>query len=57
MLFKVLIDALKTAEPIGLELDRNMQVLMPSQAAKRSELPPAFFSMTPEEIKREQQLK
>lgn len=53
----VLIDALKTAEPIGLELDRNMQVLMPSQAAKRSELPPAFFSMTPEEIKREQQLK
>lgn len=54
---RVLIDALKTAEPIGLELDRNMQVLMPSQAAKRMELPPAFFTMTPEEIKREQQLK
>lgn len=54
---RVLVDALRTAEPIGLELDRNMQVLMPSQAAKRSELPPAFYTMTPEEIKREQQLK
>lgn len=54
---RVLIDALRTAESIGLELDRNMQVLMPSQAAKRMGLPPAFFTMTPEEIKREQQLK
>lgn len=51
----MLIDALHTAEPIGLELDRNMQVLLPSQAAQQTELPPAFFTLSPDEIKREQQ--
>lgn len=56
-LSQVLIDALRCSEPIGLELDRNLQVLLPSQAAQKTELPLAFFSMTPEEIKREQQLK
>lgn len=40
---------------MSLELDRNTQVLLPSQAAKRVELPPVFFSISPEEIKREQQ--
>lgn len=53
----VLTDALRTAEPIRVELDRNVQVLLPSQAAKRNELPPVFFTMSPEEIKREQQLR
>ncbi|CAH0746833.1 unnamed protein product [Bemisia tabaci] len=54
---QVLIDALQSAEPIGLELDRNLQVLLPSQAARRHELPASFFSLSPEELKREQQAK
>lgn len=53
----MLADALRTAEPIRVELDRNLQVLLPGQAAKRNELPPVFFTMSPEEIKREQQLR
>lgn len=52
-----LADALKRAETIPLELDRNLQVLLPTQASKRTELPPNFYSLTPEEIKREQQLR
>ncbi|XP_055838295.1 UBX domain-containing protein 6 [Episyrphus balteatus] len=52
----VLLDALQNAEPILLELDRNIQVLLPMQA-KRTELPMDFFRITPEEIKREQQLR
>lgn len=54
-ILQVLVDALRNAEPVSLELDRNTQVLLPSQAAKRVELPPVFFSISPEEIKREQQ--
>ncbi|KAM0728706.1 UBX domain-containing protein 6 [Formica fusca] len=53
----ILDEALKSAEPIPLELDRNLQVLMPSQARMKNELPPSFFTITPEEIKREQQLR
>ncbi|XP_076662600.1 GDI interacting protein 3 [Halictus rubicundus] len=53
----ILHSALKTAEPFPLELDRNIQVLMPTQASHRTELPPNFFTITPEEIKREQQLR
>ncbi|XP_055919732.1 UBX domain-containing protein 6 [Eupeodes corollae] len=52
----VLLDALQNAEPILLELDRNIQVLLPMQA-KRTELPSDFFRISPEEIKREQQLR
>lgn len=52
----VLQDALNSAEPIALELDRNIQVLLPSQA-RRCELPNDFYRITPEEIKREQQLR
>ncbi|XP_038218056.1 UBX domain-containing protein 6 [Zerene cesonia] len=52
-----LIDALRSAEPIQLELDRNLQVLLPSQAANKVQLPPSFYALTPEEIKREQQLR
>ncbi|CAH0598301.1 unnamed protein product [Chrysodeixis includens] len=52
-----LIDALRTAEPIQLELDRNLQVLLPSQAAHKVQLPPSFYALSPEEIKREQQLR
>lgn len=53
----MLTEALKSAEPIPLELDRNLQVLLPTQASKRNELPPSFFNITPEEIKREQKLR
>ncbi|KAG6460569.1 hypothetical protein O3G_MSEX012062 [Manduca sexta] len=52
-----LVDALRTAEPIQLELDRNLQVLLPSQAASKVQLPPSFYALSPEEIKREQQLR
>jgi hypothetical protein len=52
-----LYDALESAEPISLELDRNLRVLSPSQAAKQVDLPPVFFNMTPEELKREQQMR
>jgi len=53
----ILDEALKTAEPVPIELDRNLQVLMPSQARIRNELPSSFFTMSLEEIKREQQLR
>ncbi|XP_068624208.1 UBX domain-containing protein 6 [Battus philenor] len=52
-----LIDALRTAEPIQLELDRNLQVLLPSQAANKMALPPSFYALSSEELKREQQLR
>ena len=55
--FQILCDALQSAEPILLELDRNLQVLLPSQAAKQVDLPPAFFNMTADELKREQQMR
>lgn len=50
-------DGLVSAEPIRPELDRGLQVLMPSQAAQKVELPSDFFWLTAEELKREQQLK
>ncbi|XP_063834195.1 UBX domain-containing protein 6 [Ostrinia nubilalis] len=52
-----LIDALRSAEPIQLELDRNLQVLLPSQAAAKVQLPASFYALSPEEIKREHQLR
>ncbi|XP_018372312.1 PREDICTED: UBX domain-containing protein 6 [Trachymyrmex cornetzi] len=55
--FMMLNEALRSAEPIPIELDRNLQVLMPSQARVRNELPPSFFTISPEEIKKEQQLR
>ncbi|XP_053967378.1 UBX domain-containing protein 6 [Anastrepha ludens] len=51
-----LLDALKNAETIELALDRNIRVLMPSQA-RSVELPDDFYRISPEEIKREQQLR
>ncbi|EDW61494.1 UBX domain-containing protein 6 [Drosophila virilis] len=51
-----LVDALKNSEPIQLELDRNIKVLLPSQA-RRVVLPDDFYRISPEEIKREQQLR
>lgn len=51
-----LLEALQNAEIIQLELDRNIKVLLPSQA-KRVVLPDDFYRISPEEIKREQQLR
>ncbi len=48
-------DALINAEPVQAELDRGLCILLPSQASKRVELPPDFFNVSAEEIKREQQ--
>ncbi|KAH8371600.1 hypothetical protein KR093_008144 [Drosophila rubida] len=52
----MLVEALKNSEPIQLELDRNIKVLLPSQA-RRVVLPDDFYRISPEEIKREQQLR
>lgn len=51
-----LLEALKCSEPIPLELDRNLQVLLPSQV-RVTGLPPEFFRVTLEELKREQQMR
>ncbi|KRT85108.1 hypothetical protein AMK59_1532, partial [Oryctes borbonicus] len=48
-------DALKSEDRIELEVDRNVQVLSPAQAAKKIELPGDFYAISPEEIKKEQQ--
>merc|ERR1719414_686405 len=47
-------DAIEAAEPIKAELDRGLRILLPSQVSKRVELPPDFFNISPEEIKKEQ---
>lgn len=49
------VDDLQSAERIQLVLDRNVQVLLPSQASKQVSLPPEFFSMSTAELKMEQQ--
>lgn len=50
----ILVDALNSSESVQLQLDRSVQVLLPSQAAERSELPTAFFILSAEDVKREQ---
>ena len=47
-------DAIEAAEPIKAELDRGLRILLPTQVSKRVELPPDFFNISPEEIKKEQ---
>lgn len=49
-----LIEALDLCEVISLELDRNTKVLLPSQI-RNFNLPPEFFRISPEELKKEQQ--
>lgn len=49
-----LTEALDLCEVISLELDRNMKVLLPSQISNVN-LPPDFFRISPEELKKEQQ--
>ena len=50
-------EVLFVAEPIRPELDRGLKVFYPSSQASRMELPNEFYSKTPEELKKEQQLK
>ncbi|KAM7356903.1 GDI interacting protein 3 isoform 2-T3 [Cochliomyia hominivorax] len=52
----MLLEALQNSEPIQLILDRNIKVLMPSQA-KPIVLADDFYRISPEEIKREQRLR
>lgn len=49
------VDDLQSAERIQLVLDRNIQVLLPSQASKNVSLPKDFFIMSPAELKAEHQ--
>lgn len=51
-----LCEALDLTEIITLEVERNLKVLLPSQI-KAVNLPPDFFRITPEELKKEQQLR
>ena len=48
-----LVEALDLCEVIILELDRNLKILLPSQI-KPLNLPPDFFRISPEELKKEQ---
>jgi len=50
-------DGLVHSEPIRAELDRGLQVLLPSQAKQSFSLPQEFFSLSAEEIRREQQVR
>jgi len=52
---ELLLDALKDASPIRMEIDRNIQVLKIEQALQRTNLPDDFYRLKPEEIKKEQQ--
>ncbi|KAA0712279.1 UBX domain-containing protein 6 [Triplophysa tibetana] len=54
---KVHLECLQKGEPIRAKLDRQPQVFRPSQHAMHFELPPDFYNLTPEELKKEQQLK
>lgn len=56
-LVQSIVDDLQSAERIQLVLDRNVQVLLPSQALKNVSLLQEFFVMSPTEIKAEQQKK
>lgn len=49
-----LCEALDLTEVINLDIDRNLKVLLPSQI-RSVNLPPEFYRITPEELKKEQQ--
>ncbi|XP_076880613.1 UBX domain-containing protein 6 [Brachyhypopomus gauderio] len=50
-------EKLQNGEPVRARLDRQPQAFRPSQHASRFELPPDFYNLTAEELKREQQHK
>ncbi|XP_041458994.1 UBX domain-containing protein 6-like [Lytechinus variegatus] len=50
-------ELLKSGAPYKPVLDRDMKVYQPSQRASQFQLPNEFYMLTPEEIKKEQQLR
>nr|XP_046247667.1 UBX domain-containing protein 6 isoform X2 [Scatophagus argus] len=48
-------DRLQRGEPVRAQLDRQPQAFRPSPNAQRFELPPEFYNLTMEELKKEQQ--
>ncbi|KAK4320026.1 hypothetical protein Pmani_009094 [Petrolisthes manimaculis] len=48
-------DALVSAEPLKPQLDHSLAVLLPAHAASHTDLPPEFFNLTLEELKKEHQ--
>lgn len=54
---KVHLERLQKGEPVRAKLDRQPQVFRPSQHATHFELPPDFYNLTAEELKKELQLK
>uniref|UniRef100_A0A672PGZ2 UBX domain-containing protein 6 n=1 Tax=Sinocyclocheilus grahami TaxID=75366 RepID=A0A672PGZ2_SINGR len=54
---KAHLERLQKGEPVRAKLDHQTQVFRPSQHATHFQLPPDFYNLTAEELKREQQLK
>lgn len=50
-------EQLLAAEPVRAQLDRQRRVFRPSPLASRFDLPGDFFSLTAEELMREQRLR
>ncbi|XP_038572244.1 UBX domain-containing protein 6 isoform X1 [Micropterus salmoides] len=50
-------DRLQRGEPVRAQLDRQPQAFRPSPNAQRFELPPEFYNLTAEDLKKEQQQK
>lgn len=48
-------DRLQRGEPVRAQLDRQPQAFRSSPNAQHFELPPEFYNLTAEELKREQQ--
>lgn len=48
-------DRLQRGEPVRAQLDRQPQAFRPSPNAQHFELPPEFYNLTAEELKKEQQ--
>lgn len=48
-------DRLQRGEPVRAQLDRQPQVFSPSPNAQHFELPPEFYNLSAEELKKEQQ--
>jgi len=50
-----MLEALRGAEPVVAELDRATKILPPGQKIDNAPLPPDFFSISGEELKKEQE--
>lgn len=48
-------DRLQRGEPVRAQLNRQAQAFRPSPNAQRFELPPEFYNLSAEELKKEQQ--